>query len=160
MGVRDFGSKNGTYVNDERVQGERELKVGDELTIGPLRFSVHVDHAIGGKKRPKVKDVKEAITRTAEMATVGDEDLDISDWLDGDDEEALAQDDTQSFQTAKAGNALDDTSVPESGTASEASVQEMIEKTQQEDQPKDTQAAAMNVLRQMRQQQLEKQQKK
>jgi len=33
IGVRDFGSKNGTFINDERVVGERELKPGDRLTV-------------------------------------------------------------------------------------------------------------------------------
>ena len=42
VGVRDFGSKNGTYVNDERVVGERELKAGDRLLVGPLRFEVQL----------------------------------------------------------------------------------------------------------------------
>ena len=52
LAVRDFGSKNGTYVNEERVVGERELKAGDHLTIGPLHFEVHIAHNLGGKKRP------------------------------------------------------------------------------------------------------------
>jgi len=38
--VRDFGSTNGTYVNDEPVQGERELKHEDLLKVGPLNFRV------------------------------------------------------------------------------------------------------------------------
>src|SRR6185295_4154930 len=50
VGVRDFGSKNGTYVNDERVVGERELKAGDRLSVGPLRFEVHLAHGLAAKK--------------------------------------------------------------------------------------------------------------
>jgi len=38
--IRDFGSTNGTYVNDERVEGERELRHGDQLKIGPIHFTV------------------------------------------------------------------------------------------------------------------------
>jgi pSer/pThr/pTyr-binding forkhead associated (FHA) protein len=32
--VRDLGSTNGTFVNDEAVRGERELVPGDEIRIG------------------------------------------------------------------------------------------------------------------------------
>lgn len=38
--VRDFDSTNGTFVNDEAVKGERELKNEDVLKIGPLTFNV------------------------------------------------------------------------------------------------------------------------
>src|SRR5262245_2375103 len=38
--VRDFGSTNGTYVNDERVEGERELRNDDQLKIGPIQLTV------------------------------------------------------------------------------------------------------------------------
>ena len=40
--IRDFDSTNGTFVNDERVEGERELKHDDQLKIGPLLFSVRI----------------------------------------------------------------------------------------------------------------------
>src|SRR6516164_5668393 len=38
--VRDFDSTNGTFVNDQPVKGEIELKNGDRLKLGPLLFSV------------------------------------------------------------------------------------------------------------------------
>jgi predicted component of type VI protein secretion system len=38
--VRDFDSTNGTFVNDEQVQGERQLKHDDQLKVGPLTFRV------------------------------------------------------------------------------------------------------------------------
>ena len=40
--VREFGSKNGTYVNGNRIAGECELKTGDLLKVGPLEFEVAV----------------------------------------------------------------------------------------------------------------------
>jgi pSer/pThr/pTyr-binding forkhead associated (FHA) protein len=42
--VRDFGSTNGTFLNNEPVtpNGEAELKPDDRLRIGPLDFSVQV----------------------------------------------------------------------------------------------------------------------
>jgi len=35
--LKDLGSLNGTYVNGERVQGERELKHGDDMALGGTR---------------------------------------------------------------------------------------------------------------------------
>jgi pSer/pThr/pTyr-binding forkhead associated (FHA) protein len=81
IGVRDFGSKNGTYVNEERVIGECELKAGDRLTVGPLQFEIHVAHEIGGKKRPPVVDIKEAAARTAHDAA--EKGVDVTQWLSG-----------------------------------------------------------------------------
>ena len=36
--VRDLGSRNGTYINGERVLAERALRAGDELRIGTTRL--------------------------------------------------------------------------------------------------------------------------
>src|SRR5436190_1583650 len=66
VALRDFGSKNGTYVNGERVVNERELKAGDCVRVGPLEFEVQMSTGLGGKKRPPVSDLKEAAARTAE----------------------------------------------------------------------------------------------
>jgi predicted component of type VI protein secretion system len=38
--VRDFGSTNGTFVNDTQVEGELELHHDDTLKVGPLTFRV------------------------------------------------------------------------------------------------------------------------
>jgi predicted component of type VI protein secretion system len=86
LGVRDFGSKNGTFVNDERVVGERELKAGDRLTVGPLRFEIHIAHVLGGKKRPPVGDIKEAAARTAQDASK--DPFDVTQWLSTEAEDA------------------------------------------------------------------------
>lgn len=40
--VVDYNSTNGTFINDERVIGHRELVGGDHLRIGPLSFVVHL----------------------------------------------------------------------------------------------------------------------
>jgi predicted component of type VI protein secretion system len=79
VAIRDFGSKNGTYVNDERVTAERELRTGDRIKVGPLEFEIHFGEGLKREKRPKVQDVKEAAVRTAE--TAGEKGLDVSQWL-------------------------------------------------------------------------------
>ncbi|HEV3145267.1 MAG TPA: FHA domain-containing protein [Gemmataceae bacterium] len=45
--VRDFGSTNGTFVNDAQVTGEQEIKDGDQLKVGPLEFKVRIDKSSG-----------------------------------------------------------------------------------------------------------------
>ena len=85
VAVRDLGRSNGTYVNDEKIDDEKELKNGDRLKVGPLEFEVQLAVRVGGKKRPKVHNVQEAAARTVEAA--GDEDLDITSWLEDDEED-------------------------------------------------------------------------
>jgi pSer/pThr/pTyr-binding forkhead associated (FHA) protein len=66
VAIRDFGSKNGTYVNDLRVFGECELKSGDHLRVGPLEFEISTQQGeLGGRKKPPVRSPKEAAERTA-----------------------------------------------------------------------------------------------
>lgn len=36
--IRDVGSRNGTFVNGERLGGERRLRPGDELQVGRVRL--------------------------------------------------------------------------------------------------------------------------
>jgi pSer/pThr/pTyr-binding forkhead associated (FHA) protein len=85
--IHDFGSKNGTLINDERVVGQHELRNGDRLKIGNLDFEVQLTCSVGGQKRPKVKDVKDVAQRTASSKGAGEED-DISDWLNAEAAEA------------------------------------------------------------------------
>jgi pSer/pThr/pTyr-binding forkhead associated (FHA) protein len=39
--VRDLGSRNGTFVNGQRIIGERALHSGDEIVLGRLRLLFH-----------------------------------------------------------------------------------------------------------------------
>lgn len=41
--LRDFGSTNGTLVNDKRVEGEIELHHQDRIKIDPLNFAIHIE---------------------------------------------------------------------------------------------------------------------
>ena len=47
--VKDLGSSNGTYVNNERTK-QGELKAGDRLQIGPVIFILQID---GVPRQPK-----------------------------------------------------------------------------------------------------------
>ncbi len=41
--LRDLGSRNGTLINGELIQGERRLADGDRIQVGPLAFEVRLD---------------------------------------------------------------------------------------------------------------------
>jgi pSer/pThr/pTyr-binding forkhead associated (FHA) protein len=80
VAVRDFNSRNGTFVNGEKVVGQTNLKTGDKLSVGQLIFEVHASHGEPVQRRPKVKDVREAAARLATPAQ-RDEDTDVTQWL-------------------------------------------------------------------------------
>ncbi len=42
VSIRDLGSSNGTYVNNERVE-THALQAGDRLVVGPIAFTVQID---------------------------------------------------------------------------------------------------------------------
>lgn len=86
--LEEFGSKNGTYVNGERIEGSVELKMGDEIRVGPLEFLILIDHTLGAVKRSKVSSVQEAASRVAKSSSSGN---DVASWLEEADEEEKAQ---------------------------------------------------------------------
>jgi pSer/pThr/pTyr-binding forkhead associated (FHA) protein len=65
--VRDFGSTNGTFVNDIQVTGEQEIKDGDRLKIGPLEFKFKLERT--GSLYPSMHGPKPSATE----AIIGDE---------------------------------------------------------------------------------------
>lgn len=82
--VKDMGSRNGTLVNGNKIDGETELTSGDEITVGPLKFLVTISPGINNVKKPEVKSVAEAVVRAAETpssSVVVDDD--ITKWLLG-----------------------------------------------------------------------------
>jgi DNA-binding CsgD family transcriptional regulator len=57
--VRDLGSRNGTFVNGERIFGERPLDPGDEIRIGTVRLIARggderADETIGAEAPPQL----------------------------------------------------------------------------------------------------------
>jgi anti-anti-sigma factor len=61
--IRDLESTNGTFVNDERIAGERELQHGDALRIGTLDFDIEVETTAGvdrGTPIPPTRGVGQA----------------------------------------------------------------------------------------------------
>jgi pSer/pThr/pTyr-binding forkhead associated (FHA) protein len=158
-GVRDFGSKNGTYVNDERVAGERELKPGDRLTVGPLRFEVRIDHGLAAKKRPPVVDIKEAATRAAQDASK--DQFDVAGWLNDEPTDETVSGDTRTVNLADTDaihrvDAAVETAAMEEPPVEDASPPEKAEKRAPGKLPprpnasKDSQEAAAAMLNKLR----------
>jgi pSer/pThr/pTyr-binding forkhead associated (FHA) protein len=88
--IVDFKSTNHTYVNNEQVTTERELKNGDRLKVGVLEFEVQLVVSVGGKTKPKVHTIQEAAARTVQTTSAKEDDLDITRWLeDGEPDEPL-----------------------------------------------------------------------
>ncbi len=100
--IRDLGSRNGTFVNDQRIEGETALSSGDAVRVGPLEFRFEALHDIRREKKPKVKDVADAVAREAAKSEEPIVEDDISRWLLGPDPGSKAMRDTQTFR-------LDDT---------------------------------------------------
>jgi DNA-binding SARP family transcriptional activator len=46
--VRDYGSSNGTFLGDERIEGEYPLRDGDELRVGGARLIIRIARRHGG----------------------------------------------------------------------------------------------------------------
>jgi len=112
--VQDLQSKNGTLVNGARIEGPLELKTGDQLQVGPMRFEVLIAlRPETGPSETPVAEVEAEIDETTETGVqpaplpaserTGDYEEDISAWLD---------DEQESMATARPAGAQD-TNVPE-----------------------------------------------
>ena len=137
VAIRDFASKNGTFVNGEKIKSEKELKAGDRLRIGPLEFEVHLAVPVAGKKKPKVHNVQEAAARTVESVQAApDNEMDIGDWL-GDDDDPHTETKTAELQS------LDTMATAASDTADTAKIPREAEQPDSEsDQEKDKEKSA------------------
>ena len=85
--IQDLGSRNGTFINGEKLEKPHVARSGDTLRIGRLQFEVVIDPVKAGTKNPKVNDVVDAASRTADAGKkkMSLEDS-ITDWLSDDDE--------------------------------------------------------------------------
>jgi pSer/pThr/pTyr-binding forkhead associated (FHA) protein len=59
--VKDLGSSNGTFVNGERIDGQRVLEPGDELTIGNVVFRVERSDVPGEARKSAETAVVEGV---------------------------------------------------------------------------------------------------
>lgn len=152
VGVRDFGSKNGTYINGDRIVGEQEIKPGDKLKVGPLEFELVVNHKLGGKKRPAVHGVKEAAVRSAESRPAGE--IDVTQWLAPEPgSQVSSTSETQQLSAADTSSLPTPAELPEAATAAvDQSGKKIAGKLPQQPKVtgKDSRDAAALMLEQLR----------
>lgn len=175
--VRDLGSRNGTYVNDKKIEGAHLLSHGDTLKIGPLEFRCEAEGELKNAKQPKVKSVGEAVARAASKPPQNEDRLEesISDWLLGEapvgaapgigetlamrtDETRIAREAAEQAAAAGAANAEGETAelAPEEGAEEEEGDDKKKKKEPgklpfrpHKPQAKDSREAAAQVLRDM-----------
>jgi pSer/pThr/pTyr-binding forkhead associated (FHA) protein len=70
--LKDYGSTNGSFVNDEQVVDEREIKNDDKLKIGPLEFVLRVEQTAGKPltRPPAAAPVARPLPEKAQATTV------------------------------------------------------------------------------------------
>jgi pSer/pThr/pTyr-binding forkhead associated (FHA) protein len=81
--LRDFGSTNGTFVNDEPVKGEIPLKDGDLLKVGPLSFKVVIEGQPAPSKatpppKPRTADLTDDDAAAALLSIDDDNNVSVS----------------------------------------------------------------------------------
>jgi len=81
LAVRDLGSSNGTYINNEKVSEERTVHAGDELAIGPVRFVIQYPEGGGAEAKTGGPTARQE-TPVEVDAFKGGEDEDLIDVLD------------------------------------------------------------------------------
>jgi predicted component of type VI protein secretion system len=87
--VRDLASRNGTFVNGQRVTGESEIANGDELAVGPLKFTLCV-----------LADAAVSVDVAANKLATRSGDVDVSQWLNDDTAQAAALMETQCMRSS------------------------------------------------------------
>jgi pSer/pThr/pTyr-binding forkhead associated (FHA) protein len=101
--IRDLESKNGTFVNDDRIVDRQELTPGDMIQVGPMRFELLIKTrqkrsvaapqvAAAAEPRSELKPEEEPDAELADFTPVASDesDEDISQWLDDDDDLGVA----------------------------------------------------------------------
>lgn len=82
--LRDFGSTNGTFINENPVKDEVELKNDDVLKVGPLSFSVRMESSPAiNRPTPAPPTRKPAPAHTADENSAGDLLLSMLDDIPG-----------------------------------------------------------------------------
>lgn len=82
--IRDMGSKNGTYVNGKRIDGQMQLSQGDQLLVGKLELEVIINIPTPAPVAPPATD------------SGGDAPDTSKDSGSGTDSSAQSKEDTQS----------------------------------------------------------------
>lgn len=94
--LTDLKSRNGTFLNGNKLEGSSELKPGDRVRVGRLVFEVVIDMGQAGAKKPKVDGVSDAVARAAAKPDEWSDDS-VSGWITELDDERNQIDETRQF---------------------------------------------------------------
>jgi predicted component of type VI protein secretion system len=141
--AHDFGSTNGTFVNDRQIRGEIELLDGDQLRVGPLLFAVRLEPT--PVNRPTPAPPTKAMTQKAtseQPAAAAPEKAPESE------EDAAAM--LLAMQDSESPTGATLTEVPEGSTVFDLPAPSVAEKDKEKEKPKqatgDTSSAAKSIL--------------
>jgi pSer/pThr/pTyr-binding forkhead associated (FHA) protein len=138
--IRDLKSTNGTFVNDQQIEGELEIKHGDKLSVGPLTLGIHLEGAPPVDKRTPVPPTKlhseEDEHAAALLLALQDEVSTINETVNGDGPELATGVTILDSSPLANGNGADPTNGKQ-----EASKLEQVKKAQA-----DTSSAASRIL--------------
>ena len=126
VAIKDFGSKNGTFLNNKRIENLAILNNGDQLVVGPLSFEIVLDHSLGGTKKPKIQGVADVAERSAGKSQAMDsqDDDSIAGWLT---ESLFSDDDMNTTDTVTRQFVLEDTNSFEKPDDTEESATEDVD---------------------------------
>lgn len=163
VGVRDLKSRNGTVVNGEKISGDKRLRNGDNLVVGPLNFEVvievtaPVEQKVEAPTKTKVGDdvggmvnawLEEADDVAREVNRVGSETREYR----FDDTSRISLDEAAVEEAQKSKQLKDEAKQAEAkeAEANEKKTPGKLPKFEvKKDKPKDTQEAAQQVLRKL-----------
>jgi len=72
--VRDFQSKNGTFVNGQRITDETPLKSGDRLKVGQIELDVRIRVAVTEKTAVEPQPAERGLDLGERLAVADDSD--------------------------------------------------------------------------------------
>lgn len=169
VGVRDLKSRNGTVVNGTKITGDKRLRNGDSLEVGPLSFEVILQKSTADI--PTSKETAGKPTANAPDGAIGGM---VSQWLEEADDVAREEQrlggtpETREYRFDETSRIeLDEAAVEEAKKSKKkvSAEDEKAEKAKQKkkakeasklpkfevkkDAPKDTQEAAQQVLRKL-----------
>lgn len=76
--ARDLNSRNGTYVNGERIEQDFPLKNGDLLRVGKLEFEVVIEQSLADQVQVPEPELT---SKTVSDNSSNSVEFDVSEWL-------------------------------------------------------------------------------
>ena len=107
--VRDLGSLNGTFVDDERIT-EAELRPGDLLTVGSVTFRIDYESSDNGVEKNEEDDLdyEESDTEEYDEDDTDEYDSEINEHEEGAEEEEYEEPDTEELDEDAVEESADD----------------------------------------------------